>query len=293
MSWLREAAVQHEPPLLREPQLSAWGGFRVGIFQAISIEIAGQHGEHPALAMILKGRTRARIQSRGQECDFSPGPNSVGVFAPKLEVSWTRWNCEPGAERMMIELDYADLERAGDLDAMLPSRRALQQNLTLGDHRLASMMRLIAEEVREGSPHGTLYAGSLSLALASYLFNEHAGAGRSPQRERGALTSAQKALALEFIRQRLADDLSLDDLAAAAGLSRFHFARLFKNTLGVTPHRFVQDQRLAVARRLLEDTTMTLVDIAAQTGFSSQSHLCTAMQRHMGTTPGRWRRASA
>jgi len=293
VSWLRDAAVRPEPSLLHESQTAAWAGFRVGIFEAISKEVTGQRGEHAALAMILRGRTRAQIFSHGDRCDFSPGPDSVGLFAPCLDISWTRWDCEPGAERMMLELDFADLNRAGDLDAMVARQpHVLRQDLTMRDGRIAALMRLIADEVRLGSPHGSLYATSLSLGLAAYLFSEKCDSGSMRERERGRLTASQKSRVLDVVQQRLAEDIALDDLAAAAGVSRFHFLRLFKNTLGITPHRFVMDQRLAAARKLLADTDQRLADVAAVTGFSSQSHLCTTMRRRLGVTPKQWRRST-
>jgi AraC family transcriptional regulator len=293
MSWLRGASAGAEPALLHESQTSAWAGFRLGIFEATSKEVAGQRGEHAALAMILRGRTRARIVSHGDDCDFSPGPDSVGLFAPHLDIRWTRWECEPGAQRLMIELDFADLARAGDLDAMVArQRRVLRQDLTMRDGHLAALMRLIADEVRLGSPHGSLYATSLSLGLAACLFGEKVESGSTRLRERGGLTASQKSRVLDVIDRRLAEDVALDDLAAVAGVSRFHFLRLFKNSLGITPHRFIMDQRLAAARKLLADTDQRLADIAASTGFSSQSHLCTTMRRRLGVTPKQWRRST-
>jgi AraC family transcriptional regulator len=291
LSWLRDAAVRSEPSLLHESQTAAWAGFRLGIFEATSKEVAGQHGEHAALAMILRGRTRARISSRGDRCDFSPGRDSVGLFAPSLDIAWTRWDCEPGAERMMVELDFAALALAGDLDAMVAGqRRVLRQDLTMRDGHIATLMRLIADEVRQGSPHGSLYASSLSLGLAAYLFSEKADSGAIRARERGRLTASQKSRVLDLVQLRLAEDIALNDLAAVAGIGRFHFLRLFKNTLGITPHRYLMDQRLAAARKLLEDTDQGLADVAADTGFSSQSHLCTVMRRRLGVTPAQWRR---
>ena len=292
MSWLRDGAVRSEPSLLHESQTSAWAGFRLGIVEATSKVVSGQHGEHAALAMILRGRTRAQIFSRGDRCDFSPGRDSVGLFAPCLDISWTRWDCEPGAERMMIELDFTDLAGAGDLDAMVAGpRRVLRQDLTMRDAHIAALMRLIADEVRQGSAHGSLYATSLSLGLAAYLFSEKADQGATRKRERGRLSASQKSRVLDLVQQRLAEDIALDDLAAAAGVGRFHFLRLFKNSLGVTPHRFVTDQRLTAARKLLAETDQRLADVAASAGFSSQSHLCTTMRRRLGVTPKQWRRS--
>ena len=292
MSWLRGTASRPEPSLLLESQTASWAGFRLGIFEATSKEVTGQRGEHAALAMILRGRTRARIVSHGDDCDFSPGSDSVGLFAPHLDIRWTRWDCEPGAQRLMIELDFADLTRAGDLDAMVtPQQRVLRQDLTMRDGQLATLMRLIADEVRLGSPHGSLYATSLSLGLAAHLFSEKGESGRTRTHERGRLTASQKSKVLDLVQERLAEDIALDDLAAAAGVSRFHFLRLFKNSLGITPHRFIIDQRLAAARTLLKDTNQGLADVAASTGFSSQSHLCTTMRRRLGLTPKQWRRS--
>jgi AraC family transcriptional regulator len=291
LSWLCNATVPLEPSLLEPPQAAAWTGFRLGISQALTSS-AELHGEHAVVAMILRGRTRARILSRGEDRDVSPGRDSIGLFAPQLDVGWTRWQCEPGAQRIMIELDFSDLQTAGDLDQMLPARRALKQDLDLRDACLASLVRLIADEVRQGSPHGALYAASISLGLAAYLFTHQGSGGRAPPRERGTLTAAQKDRVLDLVRRRLAGPLGLDELAAAAGVSRFHFLRLFKNSLGITPHRFVLEQRVAAARRLLEETQLPLTDVAAATGFSSQSHLCTAMRRQLGLSPGQWRRSA-
>lgn len=290
LSWLRDAAAGRESPLLSEDQASAWAGFRVGLFAAESMEVRNQRGEHAAVATILRGRTRARIISRGEDCDVSPGPDSVGLFGPCLDVDRSRWDCEPGAERMVVELDFSDLRQAGDLDALQPAGRELRQNLPLRDRQLAALLRLIAQEVRAGSPHGPLYATSLSLGLAAYLFDEHASGGPQRTRERGKLTAAQRARVLELVLRRLAEAVSLGELAEAAGVSRFHFLRLFKNSFGVTPHQFVLDQRIAAARGLLDRTGLPMADIAVATGFSSQSHLCTTMRRRLGLTPGQWRR---
>jgi AraC family transcriptional regulator len=292
---LRPTGLVHqtpEPQLLKELQLSAWAGFRVGLFDAISYETK-KRSESPfaVLASILKGRTRTSLNSRGESCDFSPSQDSVGLFGPVLDVAYSKWVCAPGTERLIIELDFDGLAAEGDLAALLPARRTLRQNLTLRDSQLASLMRLMAAEVRQGSPHGRMYATSLSLSLAAYVATHHAEGGRAPQRERGTLTAVQKSCVTDCVQQRLGEDLDLAELARAAGVSRFHFLRLFKNTFGTTPYRFVLDQRLAAARHLLEDTAQPIAEIALATGFSSQSHLSTAMRRRTGLPPGAWRKA--
>lgn len=279
-----------EPSLLQPSQYSAWAGFRIGIFEAATHRVS-RTVESPfaVAAMILKGRTRTYLHSRGTTCDLSPTRDNIGLFGPQLDVAYSRWNCEPGAERLMVELDFGELEREGDLSALIPIRRSVRQDLTLRDAHLASLLRLMGDEVRRGSPHGHLYATSLSLTLAAYLCTHHAEGGAAPARERGRLSAAQKSRVTEYIRAHLASDLELADLAQQAGVSRFHFLRLFKGSFGITPHRYVLDQRLAAARCMLQETRRPIAEIAQETGFSSQSHLSSAMRRDTGLSPAAWR----
>lgn len=266
----------------------------MGIFEASSHrESRTIESPFAVLALVTKGRTRAHLRSRGSTWDFSTNLNTMGLFGPRLEVAYSRWECEPGAERMIVELDFDELAADGDLGALLPPRRALQQDLTIHDDNLATLLRLMADEIRQGSPHGRLYATSLSLSLAAYLSTHHAEGGRAPARERGSLSAEQKSRVIALVETGLARDLDLAELAQAAGVSRFHFLRLFKNTFGQTPHRYVLDQRLATARRLLETTAQPIAQVAFATGFSSQSHLSTAMRRSTGLSPSTWRRNNA
>lgn len=93
----------------------------------------------------------------------------------------------------------------------------------------------------------------------------------------------------EFVESHLGDEIRLDDLAGAAGLSRRHFARSFQQQTGETPHRWLVQRRLETARKLLETTDNSLCDIASMCGFASQSHFTTALKQHTGMTPQRWR----
>ena len=279
--------------LLRESQETAWAGLRMRVRQLMSGQVRNIQGEHALLSMCLKGRSWGPLSSRGEVCEKIRMPNHINLYGPVLDIRSANWGCEPGTENMTIELDLAELERGGDLGVMRPQRRELRQALGLRDSHLVSLLHLMTGELRAGSPHGPLYATSLSIALAAYLFEHHGSGGRPASRERAGLTPAQKARVLDLVHHRLADKLTLEEMAATVGVSRFHFLRLFKNSFGTTPHRFVLDQRIAAARLLLESTKAPLADIATATGFSDQGHLCRVMRRHLGVSPGEWRRHKA
>ena len=94
---------------------------------------------------------------------------------------------------------------------------------------------------------------------------------------------------LDFVDNNLNKDITLQDLANAAGFSCRHFARSFSLQTGETPHRWVMKQRLERAKKLLKETDFSLSDISDSCGFSSQSHMTTLMKSETGTTPRQWR----
>jgi AraC family transcriptional regulator len=97
----------------------------------------------------------------------------------------------------------------------------------------------------------------------------------------------------EYIAAHLGETMSLANLAAAAGLSRMHFARQFRAATGLRPHEYVLIRRIESAKSLLSNTRMPLVDVALTTGFQTQSHFSTVFKHLTQETPARWRRDNA
>lgn len=95
----------------------------------------------------------------------------------------------------------------------------------------------------------------------------------------------------EWIDAHIETDIRLSDLAALAGLSEFHFHRMFQQTCGMTPHNWVMQCRIVRAKQLLKQEPMT--QVAAACGFSSQSHFIRRFQEHTGVTPGQYLRLIA
>ncbi|WP_407923508.1 helix-turn-helix domain-containing protein [Algihabitans albus] len=91
------------------------------------------------------------------------------------------------------------------------------------------------------------------------------------------------------MRDRLADDISLSDIADSVGLSPQHFARAFSRETGMPPHRYLMGLRVERAREFLAESNLPLAAVAIKSGFCSQSHMTTAFKRVLGTTPGRYR----
>ena len=109
---------------------------------------------------------------------------------------------------------------------------------------------------------------------------------------RAARSDPHLRRACAFLGGNLDRNVTLDELATAAGISRFRVSRLFTAGFGLPPHRFQLAQRLRLARRLLERGTDPS-EAAARTGFFDQSHLHRHFVRTIGTTPGRYAAAFA
>lgn len=105
------------------------------------------------------------------------------------------------------------------------------------------------------------------------------------------LPSGQLARLIDHIKEHLAQDLSLDDLAAQTGLTKYHFMRCFKASTGRSPLQYVTELRVAQARRLLQTTALTMELVARQSGFSSANHLARVFGKATGLSPRAYRTA--
>jgi AraC family transcriptional regulator len=87
--------------------------------------------------------------------------------------------------------------------------------------------------------------------------------------------------------------VSLAALASDAGLSRFHFCRAFKDSMGLSPHAWLRQYRLEQAKTMLRDPSNSIVTVAVALGYASQTAFAAAFKRLTGISPGEWRRLAA
>ena len=133
-----------------------------------------------------------------------------------------------------------------------------------------------------------LTRAALGRALAARLLGRHlvpASPGRSMDRR------FERVLA--HVERHLDGPIRLEALAEEAGLSVFHFSRVFRARLGTTPQQHVRARRVARARRLLAGTDLALAEIAYACGFAHQSHFTALFRAHTGRTPGAFRAEAA
>jgi AraC family transcriptional regulator len=155
---------------------------------------------------------------------------------------------------------------------------------------LRAAMGAVDAELTAGGVGGPLAAESLANVLAVHLIR-HVSAPRRPERGRdGVLPRGRLRAVVEYIEDHLDAGPSLEQLAAVARLSPYHFARQFKAATGLPPHQYVIARRVERAKELLQaGTDLPLAEVAAQAGFSDQSQFSHHFKRLVGVTPGRFR----
>jgi AraC family transcriptional regulator len=134
------------------------------------------------------------------------------------------------------------------------------------------MVAAVDAEMVAGFPNGRLFLDSVEQAMAVALVNGHAVRHRPVQIYRGGLGSARLRRIKELVHAKMEDDLSLDEMAQSVGLSKAHFARMFRKSTGATPHQFVLRQRIERAKAMLRAPNARVLDVAVACGFKTQQH---------------------
>jgi AraC family transcriptional regulator len=105
----------------------------------------------------------------------------------------------------------------------------------------------------------------------------------------GGLPRYKLRRVIAYIDARIGDNISLEDLASVAGVSRFHFHRQFKKSLGVTPHDYILRARIERAKGLLIESDLTVGEVSGAVGFVDQSHFSHTFRRLTAMTPRSFR----
>ncbi len=165
-------------------------------------------------------------------------------------------------------------------------RAAARPLLYFEEPQLCQTMRRLEALVTGNADPEPVAAETLGLLAILQLYPLLGGAFRQ---RAGHLTLSQQRNVTELVEARIASAISLSEMAAVAGLSRYHFARSFSRTYGRAPHRYLLLRRISLAASFLANSTLPVSEIALRAGFSSPARLSTAFGRIMGTSPRTFR----
>jgi AraC family transcriptional regulator len=158
---------------------------------------------------------------------------------------------------------------------------------------LRAAMGAVDAEMTAGGIGGPLAAESLANVLVVHLIRHLSAPGRTARGRDGALPRGRLRAVVEYIEEHLAAGPTLEQIAAVAHLSPYHFARQFKAATGLPPRQYVIARRVERTKQQLQaGMDRSLAEVAADAGFSDQSVFCRHFKRLVGVTPGHFRTAA-
>lgn len=218
-------------------------------------------------------------------------PWDFSILRPGYESTW-RWNTS--FRTMVLFLSSQRLaSMASDVFDHQVDQVEVRESLQLQDSVIQHVVASLATELRGERPGATFYSEALLTQLCIHILRNHSEARLKAPRNRGALSAMQGRHVTDFIDDNLASDLSVGVLSKVAGISQYHFARLFRKRFGMPPHAYVQHKRVERAHQLLVHGDMALKEIVCATGFYDQSHLTKSFKKLYSMTPGEVRRSGA
>ena len=226
------------------------------------------------------------FKKEGQFRCFFKARGAISFF-PRHQPFSGRLKVERGmfANVLFLALDPVFVSRVAEgleLDAdrieLIEQRRGTDPTL----HHIAMALRA---GVQTGDALDRMYGEGLSTALAAHLLREYGAAVLGPKKRYGGLTRAKLVRAVEYIQDQLNADLTVSGIAQTVGLSPDHFTKLFKESTGQSPYRYVVEARVRKAKELLTTGKFTISEVAHHVGFVDQSHLTRHFRRVFGLPP--------
>lgn len=165
---------------------------------------------------------------------------------------------------------------------------ALRPAFGLQDPFAEHVLLAVAAEARATTPNGRARVEQLASALVSHL--AEAGLREEvAQPSVPSLPSTKLRHVLDYVAAHLSAPLGLRHLSELAGMDVFRFGRAFKQSTGISPHRYVLEARIERAKELLAERVLSITEVALATGFATPSHFSVTFRRVTGITPRGWR----
>ena len=159
------------------------------------------------------------------------------------------------------------------------------------DQAMKDLLEHLRRELVEQVTASALFVQSIARSLAVHLIRAYGEPDQPKSRRKHGLTAFQLAQIEQLLQCRLDQALHLPELAAAVGMSQFHFSRLFKRSTGISPSQYLTRLRNTKTRRLLRETNLTILEISLEVGYSSASHFTEVFRRETGVTPSEYRKS--
>jgi AraC family transcriptional regulator len=278
---------------------SGWDSLHVELHQQPKFEIAEhQHTMHViACGLPNAPEDRFAIGERWLAGKRETERRQLGDIAIIPAGIAHRCNWNTTARFGILAIEPTLLQQIGQ-DWVNPDRIELTpQFMSKQDPLIQSIFTTLVAELETSGIGSNLLVDSLKTTLAIHLLRNYCTTFPRLSSYADGLSAAKLALVKDYIHSRLDSaeptlherDLKLTELSAIVQISPYHFLRLFKKSLGITPHQYILQQRIDRAKYLLRSSNLDIAQIALRVGFCDASHLNRCFKNSLGMTPSQWR----
>jgi AraC family transcriptional regulator len=193
------------------------------------------------------------------------------------------WNTK--AEFTILAIEPGFLKQVGEDFVDSDRIQLIPQFMSEQDTLIQGIFSTLKDELESSKIGGNLLIDSLRTTLAIHLLRKYCTTKPKLSSYKDGLSVSKLQEVKEYINEYLDRDLNLVELAEKARMSPYYFLRLFKQSMGITPHQYILQRRIVQAKFLLQHSELSVAEIAVRVGFCDQSHLTQYFKRIVGVTP--------
>jgi AraC family transcriptional regulator len=285
-----EKFVHIAPPELVVRQVAAWQGLRADVVTARQREpfrLRSQHHYHLLVAAEHSERDDGATSADGMPKPSLPSVSGTLTFIP-ADHEFYGWRHPSVPARV----NYRYIDRGGrPLDVASEFAPInFHPRLFLFDPELLRSAVKLKDEAMNGGARLRRYGKMLGVLLGYEPIRLDNEPARPCALARGGLSGWQQKRVAAFIEDHLAEEVRLPALAGLVDLSRYHFARAFKQSFGVPPHRYHVGRRIERAKTLLAEPSSSVTRVGLAVGFAETSSFSAAFRKTTGCPPSEYRR---
>ncbi|BAY90804.1 MULTISPECIES: helix-turn-helix transcriptional regulator [unclassified Tolypothrix] len=263
-----------------------WDGIHFELHQQPKFEVAEhQHTMHVIAAGISDLSSSYSSGERWLDGKLIKERRNSGDIAIIPEGIAHRCNWNTPAQFMILAFDAALLKQVGEDLVNCDRIQLIPHFMSRQDELIQGICWALKAELESGKMGGYLLIDSLKTTLAIHLLRNYCTTQPKLSTYTDGLSQFKLQQLKEYIKEHLHQEIKLSEIAAIAQMSQYHFLRLFKQSMGVTPHQYILQCRINRATYLLQYSQLSIADIAMRVGFCDQSHLTRYFKRVVGVTP--------
>jgi len=209
---------------------------------------------------------------------------TVSILPPGLAIS-SSWDAP--REVTVIFLDPTMVSEIARVETGIENPEVLPQ-YAIRDPLVRAIGMALDAELASERPTPKIYAESLASALAAHIFARYTNPVFRGAHCAG-LNRTQLRKVLDYIHDNLERELSLDELAEVTNLSKYHFAKSFRQAMEIAPHQYIVKLRIEKARKMLAVDSISVEEVASRVGYSDKSHFAAQFVKIVGMSPNRYR----